>query len=119
MQKVLIDIFLVPEQSRDLFLARARAVQSLLKTLPGFVEGFPFEKKEGTSRYNYMTTAVWETAEALENAAKAAAAEFKRRGFDPQPSRNECPQRMPATNGRSRENARSMKDGAIEPRRRD
>ena len=89
MQKVLLDIFLVPEQSRDLFLERARTVQSFLKTLPGFVEGFRFEKKEGTGRYNYVTTAVWESAEAFENASKAAAAEFKRRGCDPQQSRHQ------------------------------
>jgi hypothetical protein len=57
--------------------------------LPGSVEEFLFEKKEGTGRYNYVTTAVRESAEAFENASKAAAAEFKRRGFDPQQSRDQ------------------------------
>jgi heme-degrading monooxygenase HmoA len=40
MQKILIDKFIVPEESRAPFLERAHKVQSLLKTLPGFVEGF-------------------------------------------------------------------------------
>jgi heme-degrading monooxygenase HmoA len=62
-------------------------VQTVLKTLPGFMEGFPLEKKDGESRYNFVTTAVWEGEEALENAMKAAAVEFKRQGFDPQETR--------------------------------
>jgi hypothetical protein len=44
---------------------------------------FLHEKTEGDGRHNYITTAAWEIAEAFEN-AKIAAAEFKRRGFDPQ-----------------------------------
>jgi hypothetical protein len=42
----------------------AHKVQSLLKTLPGFVEGFLYENRDGESRYNYMTT-VWESEEAF------------------------------------------------------
>jgi len=34
-----------------------------------------------------MTTAVWETEEAFDNARKAVAAEFKRQGYDPQKAR--------------------------------
>jgi heme-degrading monooxygenase HmoA len=83
MQKVLIDTFVVPEESSAQFLDRARKVQSFLKALPGFVEGFLYENKEGESRYNYMTTAVWENEEAFENAKKAVAAEFKKQGVDP------------------------------------
>jgi len=41
--------------------------------------GFVHEKTEGDGRHNYITTAVWESAEAFENAKIAAAAEFKRR----------------------------------------
>jgi heme-degrading monooxygenase HmoA len=62
-------------------------VQSFLKTLPGFVEGFLYEMKGGQSRYNYMTTAVWENLEAFESARKAVATEFQRQGFDPQETR--------------------------------
>ena len=40
MEKVLVDAFIVPEESREAFLEGARRVQRFLKTLPGFVEGF-------------------------------------------------------------------------------
>ena len=89
MQKVLIDKFIVPEESIAPFLERSRKVQSFIKTLPGFVEGFLYEKKDGESGYNYVTTAVWESEEAFDNARKAVAAEFKRLGYDPQETRKE------------------------------
>jgi heme-degrading monooxygenase HmoA len=86
MEKVLIDTFIVPEESRAAFLERAGNVQSFIKTLPGFVEGFVYEKQSGESSYNFVTTAVWESEEVFENAKKAVAAEFQKRGFNPQES---------------------------------
>ena len=59
MQKVLIDLFVVPEESRSEFLKTARSAQNFIKTLTGFVEGFLYEKKDGGSRCNLATTAVW------------------------------------------------------------
>ncbi|HTV58624.1 MAG TPA: antibiotic biosynthesis monooxygenase [Verrucomicrobiae bacterium] len=84
MEKVLIDAFVVPEESKAAFLGVARDVQLFLKSLPGFVEGFLFEKKEGDTRYNFLTTAVWRDEAALENARQAVAAEFQKKGFNPQ-----------------------------------
>ena len=84
MQQVLIDTFIVPEESRAEFLENTRGVQEFLKTLPGFVEGYLYEKKDGANRHNMITTAVWESEEAYENARKAALAEYQRRGFNPQ-----------------------------------
>jgi heme-degrading monooxygenase HmoA len=84
MQKVLIDKFVVPEESKAPFLERTCKVQGFLKTLPGFVEGFLYVKRGGESRYDYLTTAVWENEQAFENAKKAVAPEFKKQGFDPQ-----------------------------------
>jgi heme-degrading monooxygenase HmoA len=89
MQKNLVDQFVVPEESRTRFLEAAQKVQRFLKGLPGFVEGFLYEKKEGEGRHNYVTTAVWENAEAFENATKAVAAEFKRQGYDLEKTRRE------------------------------
>jgi heme-degrading monooxygenase HmoA len=83
-QKVLIDTFVVPEESRAMFLDRSRQVQAFLRTLPGFVEGFLYEKVEGTGRFNVVTTAVWENEAAYENAKKLAAEEFRKTGFDAQ-----------------------------------
>src|SRR5215470_14622166 len=45
MEIVLIDAFAVPEESKPALLETSRAVQNVLKTLPGFVEGFVYEKR--------------------------------------------------------------------------
>ncbi len=84
MEKTLIDLYIVPEGSRSAFLERARAVQGFLKTLPGFVEGYLYEKTDGASRANFVTTAVWKDEEAYENAKKAVSGEFLKLGFDRQ-----------------------------------
>jgi heme-degrading monooxygenase HmoA len=89
MQKILVDQFVVPEESKARFLEAAQKVQRFLKSLPGFVEEFLYEKKEGEGRHNYITTAVWENQEAFENAAKTVATEFKRQGYDPEQTRRE------------------------------
>src|SRR5262245_8527206 len=84
MEKILIDTFVVPEESRIAFLEGARQTQSYLRTLSGFVEGFLYEKQDGESRNNFLTIAVWKDEEAFENAKKEVAAEFQRRKFNPQ-----------------------------------
>jgi heme-degrading monooxygenase HmoA len=84
MQKVLIDAFVVPDESKSEFLDRSRQVQAFLRMLPGFVEGYLHEKVEGNGRFNIVTTAVWESDSAYENAKKTTAEEFQRSGFNPQ-----------------------------------
>jgi heme-degrading monooxygenase HmoA len=59
------------------------------ENLPGFVEGFLYEKKDGESRYNFLTTAVWENDEAFENAKQAVAIEFQKQGYNPQETRKQ------------------------------
>jgi heme-degrading monooxygenase HmoA len=83
MEIVLIDKFIVPEESKAEFLEAVHLSSGFLRTLPGFVEGFVYEKTDGGSRHNVMTTAVWENQEAFQSAKKAAAAEFQKRGFNP------------------------------------
>jgi len=73
LERVLLDTFIVPEESKAEFLEGAHKSQSFIRTLPGFVEGFLYEKKDGENRYNFLTTAVWENEEAFENAKKAVA----------------------------------------------
>jgi heme-degrading monooxygenase HmoA len=87
MEMVLIDTFIVPEESKADFLERTQKAQSFIRTLPGFVEGFLYEKKEGESKFNFMTIAVWKNEDAFENAKKAVATEFQKKGFDPQETR--------------------------------
>jgi heme-degrading monooxygenase HmoA len=83
MQKVLIDKFVVPEESKAAFREVSRTIQGILKTLPGFVEGFVFEKREGDGRENVMTTAVWDSEHAFNEAKSRMAVELRQRGIDP------------------------------------
>src|SRR5690348_10083359 len=73
MEKVLIDKFIVPEESKASFLEAARKSSTFVRTLPGFVEGFVYEKVDGDGRHNVITTAVWASEEAFANAKQAAA----------------------------------------------
>jgi heme-degrading monooxygenase HmoA len=84
MQIVLIDTFVVPDASKEALIERAKESAALLRTLPGFVEGYIFEKTSGDSSHNIVTTAVWQDQAAYENARESAAAEFRRTGFNPQ-----------------------------------
>jgi heme-degrading monooxygenase HmoA len=86
-QKIFIDTFVVPEESKAAFLESGKKAQIFIKTLPGFVEGYLYEKKAGDGRVSYMTTAIWENEESFEKAKKAVAEEFQKRGFDPRESR--------------------------------
>lgn len=83
MQVVLIDTFVVPDASRTALVKAARESAAFLRTLPGFVEGYIFEKTGGDSPHTIVTTAVWQDQAAFENAQKSAAAEFQRVGFNP------------------------------------
>jgi len=80
---VLIDKFIVPEESKARFLEQVHKSATFLRTLPGFVEGFVFEKTGGESRHNVVTTAVWQDEEAFQNAKKSAAEGFQKIGFNP------------------------------------
>lgn len=84
MQVVLIDTFVVPEASKSALVEKAKESAKFLRTLPGFVEGYIHEKTSGDSSHSIVTTAVWQDQAAFENAKKSAAAEFQRRGFNPQ-----------------------------------
>jgi len=89
MQITLVDKIIVPEESKATFLERAHQVQRFIKTLPGFVEGFLYEKEAGESAHNFMTTAVWESEEAFQNAQRLVAAEYQNQGFNPQEFRKQ------------------------------
>jgi heme-degrading monooxygenase HmoA len=80
---VLIDKFIVPQESKARFLEQVHKSATFLRMLPGFVEGFVYEKTDGEGRHNVVTTAVWRDEEAFQNAKKSAAEGFKKIGFDP------------------------------------
>jgi heme-degrading monooxygenase HmoA len=80
---VLIDTFNVPEESKAKFLEAVHKSAAYLKTLPGFVEGYIYERADGENCRNVVTSAVWKDEEAFQNAKKSAAEGFKKIGFNP------------------------------------
>src|SRR5215469_8708475 len=84
MEVVLIDTFVVPEESKARFLEEIKKSSTFLRTLPGFVEGWVYEKTDGASSSNVVTTAVWKDEQAYAEARKAAVEAFDRIGFHPQ-----------------------------------
>lgn len=80
---VLVDKFIVSEESKNRFLEQVHKSGNFLRALPGFVEGFVYEKTDGESRHNVMTTAVWKDEEAFQNAKRSAAEGFRKIGFNP------------------------------------
>jgi heme-degrading monooxygenase HmoA len=65
---VLIDKFIVPEESKAQFFAEVKKSSAFLRTLPGFIEGFVYENTDGGRGDNVFTTAVWQDEAAFQNA---------------------------------------------------
>lgn len=83
MQVVSIDMFSVPPEAEAQFRKESELVRSIVRKIPGFVEGFFHEKTDGDSEYNFITTAVWESEEAFTDAGKAIREGFQKAGFNP------------------------------------
>jgi heme-degrading monooxygenase HmoA len=83
MEIVVIDSFVVPQESKEAFLQRVRQSAEILKKLTGFINGEVYEKKSGDSDVNIVTTAVWRDEEALEHGKNAMAAEYRKMGTNP------------------------------------
>ena len=77
MEVLLIDKFIVPEESKAKFLEEVHKSAAFLRTLPGFVEGYVYEKTDGDSRNNVVTSAVWKDEEAFQNAKNSATEGFR------------------------------------------
>jgi heme-degrading monooxygenase HmoA len=84
MQQILIDKFIVPDKAKEEFLDRLNISLELLSTIPGLIETTAYEQTGGGGEFNYVTTAVWENKEALENARNTVKAEYEKEGFNPQ-----------------------------------
>jgi heme-degrading monooxygenase HmoA len=83
METVLIDLFVVPESSLREFLEAAHFSAQTVRRQPGFVEGFVHERAAGEGKINVVTTAVWESESAMNEARAAVPAEFAQTGFNP------------------------------------
>jgi heme-degrading monooxygenase HmoA len=84
MEKILIDLFKVSTEARNEFVETSNRAQSIVKALPGFVEGYLFEESSGESSYRFITIAVWESEAAYEQARAAVPIEYQKHGFNPQ-----------------------------------
>ena len=83
METVLIDQFVVPEATLDEFLRQVHHSASIVRSCPGFIEGYVFRRTVGEGRVNVVTTAVWASSAAMEDAKQSIFAEFDKRGFNP------------------------------------
>ena len=83
MEAVLIDQFVVPEVAINEFLRQVNHYARIIRTRPGFIEGYVFCRTAGEGRVNVVTTAVWASQAAMEEAKNSIAAEFASVGFNP------------------------------------
>jgi len=83
-EKVLVDLFIVPEENLAEFMEAVRTTTPFLRSLPGYVEGWIYTKESGPGHYNVVTTAVWTNEEAYQVARQAAQEEYRRINFCPQ-----------------------------------
>lgn len=77
-----IDAFEVPDAARAEFEDAMRRNLSFLTTLPGFRGHLVFRKTGGSSRFDVVTLAAWESRDALDAARAAVQAYYERIGFD-------------------------------------
>jgi heme-degrading monooxygenase HmoA len=82
-ETILIDQFMVPQAAAPEFLKQVHFSAGIVKTRPGFVEGYVYQRAADDGQVNVITTAVWASEAALLEARKSIAAEFARIGFDP------------------------------------
>jgi quinol monooxygenase YgiN len=77
-----IDTFTVPEPARAELEATMRRNMDFIRTLPGFLGHVAFEKRTGPGRFDLVTVAAWESAEAMERASVAVRAHYQTIGLD-------------------------------------
>jgi heme-degrading monooxygenase HmoA len=82
MEIVLLDMFVVPDESKSALLETSRSVQDVIKTLPGFVEGYVYEKRVGDGRHTIVTTTVWKDESAFERARSAVPEQLRALGIN-------------------------------------
>ena len=84
--QIRLDSFCVPADARAEFEAGVERSVAILETLPGFRAHLTLAKTSGTSAFNFVTIAVWESREAMANAIRQVRAQYERLGYDPRES---------------------------------
>lgn len=83
MEIVLVDMFSVPTDKKDAFLAQTDIARDVVKQLDGFVEGHTYELQGDAEQFNILTVVIWQDKQAYENARARVAHEYEQRGFNP------------------------------------
>jgi steroid delta-isomerase-like uncharacterized protein len=78
-----IDKFFVPAAAIKEFQERVKINRDFIKTLPGFIEDAAYEYTDKEGNLICVTVALWQSAEALNNAKEAVQTEYKKEGFNP------------------------------------
>lgn len=78
-----IDKFVVPDSARGEFIENVRSTHEFLRTLPGFVQDSVLEQTGGPGEFNFVTVAVWHSAEAIEAARETVISRHEEIGFSP------------------------------------
>lgn len=80
---IFMDKFLVSSDVKEEFVARMNGNRDFIKELPGFVKDNVYEETAGNGTLVYITVAVWENEEALNQAKEAVQKEYERIEFNP------------------------------------
>ena len=83
METILIDQFLVPASAAQEFLKNVHFSADIVKSRPGFVEGYVYQRVTDDGRVNVITTAVWASEPFMREAKASIQDEFARIGFNP------------------------------------
>lgn len=79
-----LDKFIVPQAARDEFLAKVKSTHQLLRSQPGFVQGFLLEQSLPEDVVKIATLVEWESQQAINDARVAVMAMHQRHGFSAQ-----------------------------------
>ena len=82
MKQILIDKITVPKAALAEFTLRMNINRAFIKTLPGFIGDSVYQSAENPDALSYVTVAIWESEEAIQQAKNAVQAEYKREGFN-------------------------------------
>ena len=81
-QIAFISKYLIPVASKDTFLERQRAARTFIRTLPGFLHDYAYERVTDNGDTEYITIATWTDEEAVAHVRELVQAENLRTGFN-------------------------------------
>src|SRR5258706_12676339 len=82
LEKILIDKLIVPEKAKQEFIERMNINRNFIKQQPGFIGDAVYERSDGQGNLVYVTIAVWQNDDALNNAKEAVQAEYRKQNFN-------------------------------------